>query len=70
MKQLRLRDENQTEEGEILKFEIKASCEKQIHSSDFEKKGESEIGQKDKGEEGLLILEMGRTIECFQEEGL
>ena len=26
----------------------------------FEKKGESEIGRKDEGEEGLLILEMGK----------
>ena len=51
-------------------METKAlSCEKQIYSSSFEKKGGSKIGRKDKGEEGLLVLRMGRTIECFREEG-
>jgi len=48
-------DENQTEEGRILKFEIKAlSYEKQLQSSSFERKGRegwerSVIGRKDEG---------------------
>ena len=49
-------------------METKAlSCEKQIYLSSFERKGRSEIERKDEGEERLLG--MGRTIECFQEEG-
>ena len=58
------------QEGRILKLETKAlSWEKQIYSSSFERKEGNEIGRKDGREEGLLVLGMGRTIECFQEEG-
>jgi len=50
-------------------LETKAlSCERQLYSS-FERKEGSEIGRKEEGEEGLLVLRIGRTIECFQEEG-
>jgi len=50
-------------------LETKAlSCEKQLYSS-FERKEGSEIERKEEGEEGLLVLRIGRTIECFQEEG-
>ena len=50
-------------------METKAlSCEKQIYSNSFERKGGSEIERKDEGEEELLVLGMGR-IECFQEKG-
>ena len=53
------------QEGRILKLETKAlSCEKQIYLS-FERKGGSEVGRKEEGEEGLLVLRMGKTIECF-----
>ena len=51
--------------GGLLKLEAKAlSYEKQIYSSSFERKRESEIGRKEEGEEGLLVLGMGKT-ECF-----
>jgi len=45
------------------------NCLKQTCSNNLEKKGEMKIERNKESEEGLRILGIGITVDCFQEFG-